>query len=320
MNFTNFTEEIKAEIIKNFPGERQCSLSALSAFIRTSGSLLVENGFYGFELSTESQLTAHFFAELIERYLDVDVDGFHSSSDVASGKDKLCFTCVNSRTGELMKELGILSEDNGELFIDFTIKPELTASEESSAAYVAGAFLGGGSCTIPDFHSHSRTGYHLETVFRNKVTADDFANVLCGFDLLPKLVTRKENVVVYFKSREAIADMLNVMGAEGCLEKLDKIAEHKDELNNANRVSNCSVSNIDKAVTASVKQVCAIEVIRSTIGLQSLDEQLFSVAEGRLADKNASMQELADRLNISKSCINHRMRKIIEIANSLSQD
>ena len=86
------------------------------------------------------------------------------------------------------------------------------------------------------------------------------------------------------------------------------------------RVNNCSVSNIDKTVSASVKQVQAIEVIRSTVGLQSLDENLFSVAEGRLADKNASMQELADRLKISKSCLNHRMRKIAEMARQLAQD
>ncbi|MCD8371998.1 MAG: DNA-binding protein WhiA [Clostridia bacterium] len=320
MNFTNFTEEIKAEIVNNFVGGRQNSLSALSAFIRTSGSLIIENGVYGFELSTESQLTAHFFAELIENCLGVAVDGFSSSSDAVSGKDKLTFTCVNGDTEELLKELGILNDDDGKLFLDFTIKSSLTDTEESRAAYVKGAFLGGGSCTIPDIDSRSHTGYHLEVVFRNKVTAQEFSSVLCSFDFLPKLVNRKDCAVVYFKSREAISDILSVMDAEVCLEKLDKIAEHRDEANNANRVNNCSVSNIDKAVTASAKQVYAIETISSTVGLQSLDEPLFSVAESRLADKNASMQELADRLNISKSCINHRMRKIIEIANSLSQD
>ena len=75
-----------------------------------------------------------------------------------------------------------------------------------------------------------------------------------------------------------------------------------------------------KTVSASVKQVQAIEIIRSTIGLQSLDENLFSVAEGRLADKNASMQELADRLHISKSCLNHRFRKIMDMARQLGEN
>ncbi|MDE6613869.1 MAG: DNA-binding protein WhiA, partial [Clostridia bacterium] len=126
--------------------------------------------------------------------------------------------------------------------------------------------------------------------------------------------------VVYVKSKEVISDILNVISAYKCLEKLNKIVELKDKTNNENRVNNCSVSNIDKTVTASVKQVRAISVIADTIGLQSLDKLLFEVAEARIADKNASMQELAERLKISKSCINHRMRKIFELAGSLDKD
>ena len=100
--------------------------------------------------------------------------------------------------------------------------------------------------------------------------------------------------------------------------RLNRVVELKDRKNNANRVNNCSVSNIDKTVTASVNQVRAIEVISQTIGLKSLDKALFEVAECRLADKNASMQELAKRLNVSKSCLNHRMRRLAEIAASLT--
>ncbi len=136
--------------------------------------------------------------------------------------------------------------------------------------------------------------------------------------MLAKLVTRKESAVVYIKSKEVISDLLHIMQADNCLEKLNRIVEQKDRSNNENRVSNCSVSNIDKAVTASVAQIKAIEIISQTKGLQSLNKNLFEVAEARLADPNASMQELADRLKISKSCINHRMRKISDIAAQLS--
>ena len=107
------------------------------------------------------------------------------------------------------------------------------------------------------------------------------------------------------------------MTVYNCLTKFDQLVEKKDKNNNENRVNNCSVSNIDKTVTASVNQVRAIEIIAGTIGLQSLDRLLFEVAEARLVDKNASMQELAARLGISKSCINHRMRKISDISKSL---
>ena len=315
----NFTEEIKTEIIKNFPGGRPCAIAALSAFIRTSGSLVKSDGNYGFELSSESELTAHFFADIAENYLGAEIRGFTSSSDLSSGRDKLVFTCLSERSTEVLREAGILGEDDDGLFIDFAIGQNVVSPQSCGSAYISGAFLGGGSCTLPDVNSMSSTGYHFEVVFRNRITANDFCDLLCSYDILAKLVMRKDSAVVYLKSIDSISAVLSLMGADRALKKLKELARERDNSNNENRVNNCSVSNIDRTVSASVKQVQAIEVIRSTIGLQSLDENLFSVAEGRLADKNASMQELADRLNISKSCLNHRFRKIMEMAKQLGE-
>ena len=315
----NFTEEIKTEIIKNFPGGRPCAIAALSAFIRTSGSLVKSDGNYGFELSSESELTAHFFADIAENYLGAEISGFASSSDLSSGRDKLVFTCLSERSTEVLREAGILGEDDDGLFIDFAIGQNVVSPQSCGSAYISGAFLGGGSCTLPDVNSMSSTGYHFEVVFRNRITANDFCDLLCSYDILAKLVMRKDSAVVYLKSIDSISAVLSLMGADRALKKLKELARERDNSNNENRVNNCSVSNIDRTVSASVKQVQAIEVIRSTIGLQSLDENLFSVAESRLADKNASMQELADRLNISKSCLNHRFRKIMEMAKQLGE-
>lgn len=319
MSMVNFTEEIKTEIIKNFPGGRPCAIAALSAFIRTSGSLVKSDGNYGFELSSESELTAHFFADIAENYLGAEISGFASSSDLSSGRDKLVFTCLSERSTEVLREAGILGEDDDGLFIDFAIGQNVVSPQSCGSAYISGAFLGGGSCTLPDVNSMSSTGYHFEVVFRNRITANDFCDLLCSYDILAKLVMRKDSAVVYLKSIDSISAVLSLMGADRALKKLKELARERDNSNNENRVNNCSVSNIDRTVSASVKQVQAIEVIRSTIGLQSLDENLFSVAEGRLADKNASMQELADRLNISKSCLNHRFRKIMEMAKQLGE-
>lgn len=216
-----------------------------------------------------------------------------------------------------MKKIGVVGEDGDGNFLIFSIDDSVFSSGNSKTDYIKGAFLGGGSCTLPDEEIFSRTGYHLEVVFSNKLTASDFCDLLCEFEVLAKLVARKDKAVVYVKSKAVISDFLSVMDCEKCLEKLNKVMEIKDKKNNANRVNNCSVSNIDKTVTASVNQVRAIEIISQTIGLQSLDKHLFEVAECRLADKNASMQELAERLNVSKSCLNHRIRKIIELAQSL---
>lgn len=315
----NFTEEIKREITSEIPYDRECALAAFSAFVRTSGSIITRNGEIGFEIVTENEYTAEYFSRILEEVFSLSFSSAGVKSD-AGGRDKLTFECVGSGVGKLLREFGVLSEEEGGFSLDFGISEELTKNERSMAAYLVGAFLGGGSCTVPEEGRYSRTGYHFEIIFSNRKTAGDFCELLCGFEVLAKLVARKDCYVVYVKSKEVISDLLHIMSADGCLQKLNRLVELKDRTNNENRINNCSVSNIDKTVTASVRQVLAIEIISQTIGLKSIDGMLFDVAAARLADKNASMQELADRLGISKSCLNHRMRKLSEIAKSLDRD
>lgn len=316
----NFTEEIKNEITSVPIEERCCQLAALSAFIRTSGSVISHGGEYGFEIVTENESTAEYISDMLESSFNLHLTVTGAKFDVLSGKDKLTFECVGESAEKLLSELKIIISEKGDKFLTLGMDESLVEKDCCKAAYFKGAFLGGGSCTLPEEGVYSRTGYHFEIVFSNKVTASEFCELLCDFEILAKLVARKDSAVVYVKSKEVISDALHVMGAINCLEKLNKIVELKDKTNNANRVNNCSVSNIDKTVTASVNQVRAIEIIAGTAGLQSLDKMLFDVAEARLADKNASMQELAERLNISKSCLNHRMRRILELSKSLGKD
>lgn len=316
----NFTEEIKNEIISTPNPTRKGALCTLSAFIRTSGSVVSRGGVYGFEIVTENERTAEFFTDMLENTFGLKLNVSGAKFDLLSGRDKLSFECISEQSETLLKELGIIGENAEGRYLKFGVDEQLVDDGNAMVSYLKGAFLGGGSCTLPDEGIYSRTGYHFEIVFSNKTTASDFCEILAEFEVLSKLVTRKDSAVVYVKSKEVISDLLNIMGCEKCLEKLSKIVELKDRQNNANRVTNCSVSNIDKTVTASVKQVRAIEIISETVGLKSLDKPVFDVAMCRLADKNASMQELSDRLEISKSCLNHRMRKILEIAQSLSQD
>ena len=313
----NFTEEIKNEITSTTVKSRQSKNAILSAFIRTSGSIISKNGCFGFEIVTENEKTAEYFTSLLEEEYGLHTIVSSANLDLMNGKDTLAFECANEISEKFLIETGIVGEDSDGKYLIFNIDEKLIVDEQSKLDYIKGAFLGGGSCTLPDEGAFSRTGYHFEIVFSNKLVANDFCELLCGFEILAKLVARKDKVVVYAKSQAVISDILDAIGCRKSLGKLNKVVEIKEKQNNDNRVNNCSVSNIDKTVTASVNQVRAIEIISQTIGLQSLDKPLFDVAECRLADKNASMQELADRLKISKSCLNHRMRKINEIALSL---
>lgn len=313
----NFTEEIKNEIVQTEIDDRCCMLAVISAFIRTSGSVISRGGEFGFEITTENESTAEFIVDMLENTFNLHPTVSGAKFDVMGGRDKLTFECVGKDAQSFLTELCIVKADKDGIMLTFGIDEKIIEKDCCKAAFIKGAFLGGGSCTLPEERVYSRTGYHFEIVFSNKITASDFCNLLCEFEILAKLVARKDNAVVYVKSKEVISDILNVISVYGCLDRLNKIVEKKDKINNENRVNNCSVSNIDKTVTASVNLVRAIEIIDGTVGLQSLDKMLFDVAEARLADKNASMSELAQRLGVSKSCINHRMRKISEIAKTL---
>lgn len=316
----NFTEEIKNEIMDNGLERECCKLAFLSAFIRTSGSVISRGGNFGFEIVTENERTAEFLSEMLERDFGIPLSRAGIEFDRFTGRDKLTLACVDESTADFLMRLKILKRSADGFSLTFGIDDGLTESDCCVAAYLKGAFVGGGSCTLPDENSYSRTGYHFEVVFANRITAGDFCDLLCSLDILAKLVSRKDSAVVYVKSKEVISDLLNAMGTEKCLARLNRLVELKEKTNNVNRAGNCSASNIDKTVTASVNQIGAIETIRQTVGLKNLSPGLFEVAEARLADPNASLQELADRLGMSKSCLNHRFRRIAGIARSLSQD
>lgn len=314
---STFTEELKNEIIRTPVLGKRCQVAFLSAFIRTSGNVFSRGGVFGFEIITENENTAEFVCDLLESCFSVPMTVSAAQFDIKSGRDKIKFECLNDKSAQILQDLGLINIQNGEVSVLFGIDESIFDDDSSKIAYLKGAFLGGGSCTLPNEQTYSRTGYHFEVVFSNKITAQDYCDLLCDFEILAKLVSRKDWAVVYVKSKEVISDILSVIQTYNCLTKLNRIVELKDKINNQNRISNCSVSNIDKTVKASVAQIKAIEIISQTVGLQSLDANLFEVAEARLADTNASMQELADRLKISKSCINHRMRKIIAISTQL---
>ena len=130
---------------------------------------------------------------------------------------------------------------------------------------------------------------------------------------------RKDSFVIYLKEGEQIVDLLNIMEAHIALLKLEDIRVLKDMRNNINRMVNCETANLGKTINASIRQIENIEYIEETIGLYKLPINLQEVAELRLEHKDASLKELGNMLNppIGKSGINHRFRRIEEIAERL---
>ncbi len=193
--------------------------------------------------------------------------------------------------------------------------PENISSDCCKRAYARGAFLGGGSVMSP------QKRYHLEFVTSHYNISRDFTDIFGRFDIPAKTLMRKSRYVTYFKDNEIICDVLALIGAGNAVIEISNTNIEKSINNNYNRRSNCEMANMDKTINAAVRQVMAIQKIDSTIGLDALPDSLSQLAELRLKYKEISLGEIAGMLSppISKSGVNHRMRKIISIAEGVEK-
>ncbi len=309
----SFTTDLKKEIIHRFTGESKTDgerKAALSAFVRTSGALGMQEE-PTFFLVSETEYVAEFFMRLFSEIFGAELSVTHAAMDRMSGRDKLVLLCPQGKGKAVLEGLRLLKRGGN----DFKegICGMLVKGEDRKIAYIRGAFLGGGSCIVPQ----NSAGYHLEIVFNEKKTAKDFCLMLDEFDLFAKWIERKENYVVYIKSKEAISDFLAVIGATTTLKKFVAVCEKRDEANNDNRARNCISGNADKTAIAAVKQVVAIQKLEEKTRFRDLSEELVTLAKLRLKHPEKTLQELADTLGVSKSCLNHRMRRLIELSEEL---
>ncbi len=308
----NFTSDIKKEIITKGV-KKEGIKSALSALVRTSGDVGLSDGVPAFYFVSETENVAEFFMTAFEEKFSVPLFVSHATRDKMSGRDKLVIECPEGSAKIAATDLGLIKR-TGELHEG--IPPRLIATQEGAIGYVQGAFLGGGSCTVPS--EGGKSGYHLEFVFSTKKIAHHFCRILEELELVGKLASRKESYVVYIKSKELISDFLSVIGTENCLKKFSALVEKRDRANNDNRALNCIAGNADKTAQAAVKQIVAIEKLRVWSGFSDLLEDLQKTAQARIENPTLSLQELAEKLRVSKSCLNHRMRKLLQIANTLN--
>lgn len=309
----NFTADIKKEIISRGIGKGADGLAeqraGFSAFVRTSGELCVVDGVPTFRLVSERENVAEFFMSAFSELFSAELSIINATLDKKSGRDKLLLQCPLSVSEEALKGLALLRK-NGEF--RESVSATLTSTERRKISYIRGAFLGSGSCTIPS--ETGRAGYHLEIIFPLRKTARDFCALLCEFEIIAKMTRRKDTHVVYIKSKEQISDFLAVIGAKKALKRLSEIVEQRDKSNRENRAQNCMAGNADKAAIAAVKQVTAIRKLFERGMFSEQSEELQTLAKARVENPTSSLQELADGLKISKSCLNHRMRRLMTLA------
>lgn len=307
-----FSEMTKNEILTKKDKQPCCLVASLSAFIRSAGSLSVHGGMVGFEVVTENEEAIKYYANIIE-----NIYGETPIVEISSKHKKHKLSLVSNKSTEMLIDLDILSAEKNGIIVNFNVNKYLIENECCKKAYVSGAFIGNGSVTVPKDEKNSSTNYHLEFVFSKYQTALDFSNLLSQMGFLPKYIERKDSCVVYFKNGDEISELLFFMGATKACFELKDIVIKKDIRNETNRRINCEMANIDKQVIAGENQVRSINVIIETIGLDKLPLNLKETALLRLENPGSSLEELSKMSGLTKSCLNHRLRKLTEIANNL---
>ena len=190
---------------------------------------------------------------------------------------------------------------------------DITPFDCCKCAYIRGAFLGGGSISNP------KKSYHIEFDSRYEAEADRLCELMSGMGINAKVTTRKGHFIVYVKDYSSIADILGLIGDSHSALEIYNISVEKELRNSINRQLNCENANMTKIADAYLKHLGAIEKIKKTIGLKKLPEVLQEIAEVRVKYPVDSLKELGERLStpIGKSGVNHRLNRIVEIANEI---
>lgn len=300
---TSFSADAKNEICTNKIDEHSV-ITELAALIFACGSLSVSSGKMRIKYITENKSTAKHIRKIITDILKLDTDVEIKENRLK----KLKTYTVRADDGELLLSvLGLKIKD----LLNGTMPKYLHKSDGNKCALLRGAFLGSGSVSDP------KKNYHFEFVTHKEPFADVLLNTLKHFNINAKKIIRKDSYVIYLNEGDGISALLTKIGAHASILNFENIRVLKEMRNNVNRAVNCETANINKTVNAALIQRNNIRLIESSLGLKKLSAALKEACALRLEHPNASLSELSEISGVSKSALNHRLRKINEIANSL---
>lgn len=306
----SFTSETKKELTQ-IEANMCCKRAELSALVRMNGTIQLKSKHLVIDMVTENPSTARHMFSLIKMIYHVQPEVLVQRK-VRLKKNHVYLIRLTERTHEILSDLCIMKPNSWEIIEG--IDPKLLRKTCCRRAYLRGAFLAGGSVNNPDSGS-----YHLEVVSTYYEHSHALCELMNRFQLHAKLIERKKGFVVYIKEGDKIGEFLNVIGAHPSLLHFENVRIMKDMRNSVNRLVNCETANLNKTIHAAMRQIENIKLIETEIGLDQLPERLREVAEARLQYPEVNLTELGQLLptKVSKSAVNHRLRKLDEIASQL---
>ena len=291
----SFSGKVKEELLEHYARARHCDIAELSAIVHMAGEFKVgHGGVCCLKVHTENLGVARKCFTLLEKTFNIKTDAVVRRN---TGKDNYSYY-IYAKGEELL-----------------AIRDTIVQAVCCKRAYIRGAFIASGSMSDPS------KSYHFEIVCNDENQAEHLKEMMNSFGVDAKLVQRKRTYVVYLKEGSQIVDILNVMEAHVALMELENVRIVKEMRNSVNRKVNCETANLNKTVSAAVRQAEDIRYIQEKIGLDKLPMDLEETARLRLEHTEASLKELGDMLSpkVGKSGVNHRLRKLSQIADDLRE-
>lgn len=313
----SFSSKVKGELSLHFGNGRHCEIAEAAAFVNICGQIGGFGSHFCLKIQSENFLAIKKCFTLCRNTFNIKPDlSIKSSGKKRRTRVYTLLVRQHQQAEPILRATGLLHAENAQDRIERRIYPPVVSSICCRRAFIRGAFIAAGSVSDPE------KNYHLEFVSGERSMAEQLRELINSFGLDAKMVERKEHFVVYLKEGEQIVDLLNVMGAPLALMDLENVRIVKEVRNDVNRRVNCETANLNKVVGAAVKQLEDIAYIEKTIGLSNLPEQLEEMARIRLEYPDKSLKELGSYFMtpVGKSGVNHRLRKISSIAETLRED
>ena len=307
----SYSMDVKEELAKQLAPARHCRIAEIAAIIYFCGKFCYGKTDNYIKVHTESLTVASKYFILLEKTFKIRAEVLVKNSHNAMYYQVLVID--RDSVADILKSIKVL-DDSGQIIDDTgRISRRIIQNSCCMRAFLRGAFTASGSVTDP------YKGYHFEIVAGNQDKAAILEQIFHAFNIESKHTIRKNSYIVYVKEGAQISDTLGVMEAHVAMMKLENARIYKEMRNSINRQVNCEAANISKIASTAMRQRQDIIYIRDNMGLGNLSDGLKEIAFVRIDNPDASLKELGEMLHppLGKSGVNHRLRRLSEIADDL---
>lgn len=318
MDNSNFKSEAINEAISIEATEHCCRIAFLSGLFKTIGTIeITRKGANALFTSDNILLIENIEKAVKNLYLtDPEIEQSKYTNGSKKGQLRYELRILKGQTKQLLSDTGAM-EIEGETFKEFTsgIPQKVVGYSCCAKSFIRSMFIGCGSVYVPNENDEKKSeGYHLEFQLNDEKTASDLIKLLSSMGIQAKTSVRGTVNLVYLKDKQVIFSFFQTLSMAESALRLDSIIKERELNGSINRNSICEAANLDKSYAASAAHLLAIQNIDKKTGLNSLSKSLREAAYARINNPRLSLNELADILGVTKSCLNHRMRKLMQLA------